>query len=58
MQHPEKPGPERSALRMIEARVSGEQHGGSTRVLMGTAKRYAHPLVLGPSSVHSNPSRA
>ena len=24
------------------------------RVLVGTARRYAHPLVLGPSSVHSN----
>lgn len=24
------------------------------KVLLGTAKRYAHPLVLGPSSVHSN----
>lgn len=34
----------------IEVEAVGER----TRVLMGTAKRYAHPLVLGPSSVHSN----
>ncbi len=34
----------------IEIGASGEP----ARVLLGTAKRYAHPLVLGPSSVHSN----
>lgn len=28
--------------------------GASAKILIGTAKRYSHPLVLGPSSVHSN----
>ncbi|WP_420383885.1 pirin family protein [Novosphingobium sp.] len=34
----------------IEIAATGEP----TRVLLGTAKHYTHPLVMGPSSVHSN----
>lgn len=31
-----------------------EAVGEPVQILLGTAKRYAHPLVIGPSSVHSN----
>jgi redox-sensitive bicupin YhaK (pirin superfamily) len=29
-------------------------HDGNVRVLVGTARRHEHPLVLGPSSVHTS----
>lgn len=37
-----------------EGQIEFEAPNGQARVVIGTAKKYAEPLVLGPSSVHSS----
>ena len=39
-----------------EGRIEVEAGSGPARVLVGTALRHPHALVLGPSSVHTNPA--